>query len=102
MGVTKQDVRETEYMSLAKNVGIIPEKFRNGAYEKLGAEPGTVGILLDDDETRSRRGGQLSEEKLATAIGAAIGAALVPIQQGQAELAERVGSIEAAATEPEP
>lgn len=64
---TTQDVLQSEFMSLAPGVGIIPEKFRNRAYEKLDFGPGEggIGALL---ESRSGGGDSLTKADFIAGI----------------------------------
>lgn len=68
---TLQDIRESEYMSLAEGVGIVPERFRNRGYDKLDFEPGEGGAIAAPTSTPAAPSGLSLESFLA---GVAAGA----------------------------
>jgi len=59
---------ESEYMSLAPGVGIVPKKFRNRGYAKLEFGPGEGG-LGDSDPRRTADAGGMDAFLAAIASG---------------------------------
>jgi hypothetical protein len=63
------NVLESEYMSLADGVGIVPKKFRNRGYDKLEFGPGEGG-LGDREPHRKVDAGDMAAFLAAVAAGA--------------------------------